>query len=396
MAIKKTFEKKDYRQELTDKVCKQIEVMIDSIDNAKGWNKPWFTCSALPLNPETGTKYKGINVISLWSAGFEDNRFYTYLNIGDMEKRRQSAQNDLTNLRDDLQAGKFTATEYQERFSKIEEVFKELESKGMADRKQPMHIQKGAIGTPIFKAVEITVPVGKSNQESDGVEYTDEQGTKKVRVMAYSGTVFNASQIANITLAPVPKYDFEPHAEADIHVLAIMEKTGLRIEHNEAGRAYYSPGQHKVVMPNKDKFVPGAYYDTLLHEIGHSTGPKLGRDMSGSKGDAKYAREELIAELSSSLMSSELGIPHNPSIHENHAAYLKSWLGALQKDKSEIFKAAAASQKSVSYQNDIRHEYKLEHGLINQVKQEINLEPVTAKPTATISDKQKRHPVMAM
>ncbi|MGD6771333.1 zincin-like metallopeptidase domain-containing protein, partial [Staphylococcus arlettae] len=85
-----------------------------------------------------------------------------------------------------------------------------------------------------------------------------------------------------------------------------------KVEHNDGGRAFYSVNQHKVSMPHKEKFVPGAYYDTLLHELGHSTGPALGRDLSGSFGSAKYAFEELVAELSSVFMSAELGIPHNP------------------------------------------------------------------------------------
>jgi len=44
-----------------------------------------------------------------------------------------------------------------------------------------------------------------------------------------------------------------------------------------------------------------AYYSVLWHEMGHWSGHKsrLDRDMSNKFGDAKYAMEELIAELTS-------------------------------------------------------------------------------------------------
>lgn len=124
-----------------------------------------------------------------------------------------------------------------------------------------------------------------------------QDGSKKVWTQVYAGTVFNARQIANIAPSLSPTYEFEPHAEADLHVQAMIAKTDLKVEHNDGGRAFYSVNQHKVSMPHKEKFVPGAYYDTLLHELGHSTGPALGRDLSGSFGSAKYAFEELVAEL---------------------------------------------------------------------------------------------------
>jgi len=106
---------------------------------------------------------------------------------------------------------------------------------------------------------------------------------------------------------------------------------------------------HKITMPRKDRFVPGAYYDTLMHEIGHSTGPALGRDLSGKFGSASYAFEELVAELSSMFMAAQLGIPHDPATHENHAAYMKSWATAMKADKNMILKLPPKLNKAQTF-----------------------------------------------
>lgn len=353
----------DHRQALTDN-------LIELMESAAKWEKPWFVCPDIPFNATTGEKYRGVNVISLMSAGFENASFATYLQWSTYEKQRQAAHKDLIGLQADFQSGSIPADKYMREKAKVEAVFQDLESKGMLDRDKPIHVKKGEKGIPVFKAVDITIlDKGGSNEGgSDGDE--SEPGTKKVKMNVYAGTVFNVSQIANMQAPRGRTYEFEPHAEADLHAQAMMDKTGLKIEHNSGGRAYYSVNEHKVVMPEKDKFKPGAYYDTLLHELGHSTGPALGRDMTGSFGSSKYAFEELVAELSSVFMSAELGIPHNSATHENHAAYMKSWATAMKADKNMIFKAASKAQQSADYQNFVRHEYKLENGLVSEKAKE--------------------------
>ena len=63
----------------------------------------------------------------------------------------------------------------------------------------------------------------------------------------------------------------------------------------------------------------------------------------GSEG---YAKEELRAEIASMIMGDELGIGHDP---EQHAAYVGSWIKALQDDPLEIFRAAADAEKIQDY-----------------------------------------------
>ena len=58
------------------------------------------------------------------------------------------------------------------------------------------------------------------------------------------------------------------------------------------------------------------------------------------------ALEELVAELGSAFLCTELNIVTDV---QNHASYVKSWLKALEDDEKFIFKAAAAAQKAVSF-----------------------------------------------
>ena len=59
-------------------------------------------------------------------------------------------------------------------------------------------------------------------------------------------------------------------------------------------------------------------------------------------GSLEYAYEELIADFSSCMVGSVLGLPCDL---ENHASYLQSWLTVLRGDRRAIFRAAAAAQK---------------------------------------------------
>jgi len=95
--------------------------------------------------------------------------------------------------------------------------------------------------------------------------------------------------------------------------------------------------QYKTSNSKEGIFADGqAFYATLLHEMAHSTGPKgrLNRDMNGSFGDKKYAKEELVAELSAALISSTMGF--DKRINDNNAKYVSSWLKVLKEEPSFI------------------------------------------------------------
>ena len=294
----------DHQQVLTDRCIEKMEEC-----EATNWDKPWFTCSHLPFNPVSGTYYKGANVVSLLLPQFPDPRFLTYNNAQELARKEG----------------------------------------------RDIHVKKGAKGFPVFKAVQRTFGAKGERAEDEA------DSSRTIWTRAFAGIVFNASQIEGLEPWEAPTRNFEPYAEVEALSKALQARSGLMVEHSEVGRAYFSPSENKVHMPHMDRFKSReAYADTLMHEFGHSTGLPLKRDLTGGKGSAAYAFEELVAELSSMFMSAGLGIPHDPKSHENHAVYMKGWLGALKNDKTFIFKAAGQASKACEFQMEHLREYKAE------------------------------------
>jgi antirestriction protein ArdC len=57
--------------------------------------------------------------------------------------------------------------------------------------------------------------------------------------------------------------------------------------------------------------------------------------------------EELVAELGSAFSAADLGL--TPEVREDHAAYIASWITALQNDRRAIFTAAAHAQRAADF-----------------------------------------------
>jgi antirestriction protein ArdC len=73
------------------------------------------------------------------------------------------------------------------------------------------------------------------------------------------------------------------------------------------------------------------YYSSIAHEMAHSTGveKRLGRDMEGHFGDPKYAKEELVAELTAAMVGNTMGF--DKRILDNNAKYVDGWMDTLKK-----------------------------------------------------------------
>lgn len=125
----------------------------------------------------------------------------------------------------------------------------------------------------------------------------------------------------------------------------------------QEGSAYYSPSKDIVVLPMKAQFNIGGtpeetyrggmeFYSTLLHEMTHSTmtPERLNREMGGRFGDPKYAKEELVAELTAAMISHSMGF--DSKITDNSAAYLDSWIGVLKKEPKFIVSIMADVNKA--------------------------------------------------
>ena len=121
--------------------------------------------------------------------------------------------------------------------------------------------------------------------------------------------------------------------------------------------AYYSPSRDLVVLPMKAQFNTGnspdeiyrdgmEFYSTMLHEMTHSTitPERLNREMGGKFGDPKYAKEELVAELTAAMISHSMGF--DSKITDNSAAYLDSWISVLKKEPKFIVSIMADVNKA--------------------------------------------------
>lgn len=130
----------------------------------------------------------------------------------------------------------------------------------------------------------------------------------------------------------------------------------IQADRRENG-AYYSPSRDIVVLPMKAQFNTGStteevyrdgmeFYSTMLHEMTHSTmtPERLNREMGGKFGDPKYAKEELVAELTAAMISHSMGF--DSKITDNSAAYLDSWIGVLKKEPKFIVSIMADVNKA--------------------------------------------------
>lgn len=172
--------------------------------------------------------------------------------------------------------------------------------------------------------------------------------TKSVFASTFSS--FNADQVDGWTepVGPVLNAD-ERHDEMD----AFFDAIGATVVEGGSS-AYYHLVTDDIHVPAFEDFDSSvAFYSTLAHEHGHWTGAKsrLGRDMSGDRSSGSYAREELVAELTSMFLLSDFGLSAEP--RKDHAQYLNNWLGALQGDEKLIYTAARDAEKAATYLHEM-------------------------------------------
>lgn len=119
------------------------------------------------------------------------------------------------------------------------------------------------------------------------------------------------------------------------------------------GRAFYAPSEDTISVPSEASFErPSAFYATLFHEVGHSTGHPSRCARPGIMdidhfGSDKYGREELVAEFTACFLAAEAGIA--PLEIEDSAAYLRSWKKTIQADPRLVLIAAGQAQKAADY-----------------------------------------------
>ena len=305
------------RKQLVDQVLANLE---------KGnlfWTQGWVAAGA-PESAVTGKKYRGINNLYLslvaMAENYGDNRWATF---------RQMEEKGWTFKKDEeghtLGKGKSVSVEYYE----------------MRDKETKRRFDRSVLDGMTF---------------DEQREYMD----KNVYWLRKFYRVFNCSLMDGVPAKEMPMIDVNDRIEKAEAILDYWNANESKIVYG-GSQAFYRPSTDEVHLPEREKFKSTqSFYDTALHEIGHSTGheSRLNRDLSGGFGSQSYAMEELRAEIASIFMAQDLGIEPSEDRLQNNAAYIQSWKDEIKENPNALFTAIADADKIARYVSSKEQAYR--------------------------------------
>ena len=361
------------------------ELMIEKIKSIDAdWQKPWFSEAATtwPRNLQ-GRKYNGGNALMLMlhaeKQGYQlpvwctFNSLQTILNA---EPKSKEGKEKLAN----------------------------------AEPPEPVHVLKGERSFPVFLTT-FTVINRETSQKIPWEDFKKLPDEEKKKYNVYpKNQVFNVFNVAQTNLQQVrpdlyAKLEAQCKVDRPISVGEVFSFPAVDtmiannawvcpiLPQNQDG-AYYSVKRDCIVVPLKEQFADGeSFYCTVFHEMVHSTGSedRLNRLKLCVFGDKDYAREELVAELGSALVCQQNGIQKN--LKSDSAAYLKSWLGALEESPDFIRTVMSDVKRGTSVVTgrleDVQ--YCLDNGLpvMAYTKEEAALNPDLVPEDVPFKDKAK-------
>lgn len=275
-------------QEVSERIAHELET------GALPWVKPWSQTPGrnVSVNAISNRAYSGCNAFLLWMIRHPNPRYLT---------------------------------------------FKQAKEAGGT-------VRKGEHGIPVYFVKHL---YAKGDTMRDG------RVTDRNISMLRQYTVFNVAQCDGLpdrvihgpAGAPVP---VAPNADTrDATIDEFIAATGANIQ--EGGdRACYVPSADFIRMPPFATFCgAGHYYALAFHELGHWTGheTRCAREFGKRFGDAAYAAEELVAELTAAFLCAEFNVDGEL----RHAGYIKQWIELLRADNKAFFTAASAAQKAADY-----------------------------------------------
>ena len=186
------------------------------------------------------------------------------------------------------------------------------------------------------------------------IEQEDEETHKKKQVpfLRYFN-VFHIDQCEGLKAKYQSVFPNTANADevADAIIYSYCERRGVKLQHQEGERAFYSPSSDSITLPLLAQFSETAeYYSTAFHELTHSTGhaSRLNRlEKTAFFRTKAYSKEELIAEIGAATLVNAVGLETSGSFR-NSAAYVQNWLKVLSDDKRFIISAAGKAEKAVN------------------------------------------------
>lgn len=308
------------KQKVYDALVKKLEELGDKVIPWRKGYKDGFEFtggSGIPRNPASKRLYSGFN--SFWlkiaakSADYTDSRWMTYKQAQDLGG----------------------------------------------------NVRKGEKGIPILVPVKFMV-----TKDKQGNPLVDSNGkpTGFTKLYFKTATVFNVAQIDGLDLPDdKPTTDMAPVDAQDFIIgryLKSMEAKGLAapvIDYSYVGdysrhdsSPSWSPLADRITLPSMAQFnSPEEVFDTLMHELTHSTGHPSRLDRSellrdyGNPDKQARAQEELIAEMGAAILGEMFGVNYDV---DNTQAYMQSWLSALKGGNPEILQLSASkAQQAVDY-----------------------------------------------
>ena len=304
------------------------EMMIEKLETiGKDWKKPWFTEGSLqwPRNL-SGREYNGMNALMLMlhceKEGYTIPRFCTF----DCVQRLNKPGKDGEELpRVSVLKGEKSFPVMLTTFTCIHKETKEKikydDYKNLSnDEKEQYNVYPKMQVFRVFN-------VAQTNLKEARPELWEKLEKENGRPFVHEGEMFS----------------FEP---ADRMIRDNLWICPINVKHQDD--AFYSISKNEITVPEKVQFKDGeAFYGTLFHEMGHSTGAEgvLNRFKPTSFGSKEYSDEELVAELCGALISQRYGMVKH--IKEDSCPYLKSWLDNL-KESPQYIKTVLMDVKKAS------------------------------------------------
>jgi antirestriction protein ArdC len=163
--------------------------------------------------------------------------------------------------------------------------------------------------------------------------------------------VFNADQVEGYSpkAEELPESDIVMCAEAESY----LKNLDIDSQHGGGRAYYYHPGDYVRIPPEADfketeySSATEGYYGTKFHEYAHATRheSRCKRDKNNDK--TSYAFEELVAELSATILCCRFNI--SPQPREDHSKYIRSWLKPLKDDKTMIIRAMKNASTAIAW-----------------------------------------------
>ena len=264
------------------------------------WRKEWSGIPERPYNPISKTVYHGSNYFSLLLTsmvkGYQDPRWCTFAQIKEQGWT--------------LKAGKGQSAK-----------------------------------------IEFWYPYDREQKKSiSWQEFREVGGQINDRYQLYSRaySVYNGDMIIGIPKLEVRQNEIQPVELVD----TISRNMGVPISYHQTARAFYRPIGDRIYLPYRQQFNSEyAYASTALHELSHATGAehRLNRKQGGEFGTEPYAYEELVAEISSCFLSSELPIGQTEEHLKNHKAYVQSWIQGIKEQPEALFRAVKDAEQAAAY-----------------------------------------------